>query len=178
MIEWVIMISVRKERAEDIEAIHLVNLLAFGQEDEARLVQKIRNSPGFIPELSLVAMRNSQIVGHILFSQIHIETPQRDIEVLSLAPVAVFPEFQNQGIGSILIRAGLEKARQMGRKIVVVIGHPWYYPKFGFLPARQKGLEAPIPVPDEAFMVLELVPDALVGIAGRVKYPPEFDEAM
>ena len=178
MIEWVIMISVREERAEDIEAIHLVNLLAFGQEDEARLVQKIRISPGFIPELSLVAVRNSQIVGHILFSRIHIETPQRDIEVLSLAPVAVLPEFQNQGIGSMLIGAGLEKAHQMGRKIVVVIGHPWYYPKFGFLPARQNGLEAPIPVPDEAFMVLELVPDALEGIAGRVKYPPEFDEAM
>jgi len=87
MIEWMIMISIRKERREDIEAIHLVNRLSFGQKDEALLVQRIRESSGFIPELSLVAVRDSQVVGHILFSRIHIETPQKNVEVLSLAPM-------------------------------------------------------------------------------------------
>lgn len=170
------MISIRKERKEDIEAIHLVNRLAFGQEDEALLVQRIRESSGFIPELSLVAVRDSQVVGHILFSRIHIETPQKNVEVLSLAPMAVLPEFQNQGIGSELVRTGLKECRDLGHKIVVVIGHPGYYPRFGFVPAREKGLDAPFPVPDDAFMVCELVPDTLAGIEGRIKYPPEFED--
>lgn len=170
------MVLIREERQEDIGDIHSANRLAFGQEDEADLVQRIRESQDFIPELSLVAVKNSQIVGHILFSRIHIESPQRDVEVLSLAPMAVLPEFQNQGIGSQLAREGLGRCRDLGHKIVVVIGHPRYYPRFGFVPARQTGLVAPFPVPDEAFMVLELVPGALAGIEGKVQYPPAFED--
>jgi putative acetyltransferase len=104
------MIVIRSEQNKDSEAIHEVNRLAFGQEEEALLVQRIRESSHFIPELS------------------------------------------------------------------IVIGHPNYYPRFGFVPAGQKGLKAPFPVPDEAFMVLELAPKALTGIKGTVTYPPEFDE--
>jgi putative acetyltransferase len=170
------MIMIRIERTEDIEAIHMVNRLAFGQEDEALLVQRIRESSGFIPELSLVAVKDSQIVGHILFSQIYIDTPKTEVPVLSLAPMAVLPEFQNSGIGSQLVMTGLEKCRDLGHKIVVVIGHPQYYPHFGFGPARQKNLDISFPVPDEAFMVCELVPDALNGIEGKVKFPPEFED--
>jgi putative acetyltransferase len=120
-------------------------------------------------------VKDSQIVGHILFSQIHIATPKGDVAVLSLAPMGVLPEFQNSGIGSQLVRTGLEKCRELGHKIVVVIGHPEYYPRFGFIPARQKNLDTPFPVPDEAFMVCELAPDALDGIEGKVKFPPEFE---
>jgi putative acetyltransferase len=178
MIEWVVMIEVRTERKEDIEAIHMVNNLAFGQEDEAVLVQRIRESSGFMPELSLVAVKDSQVVGHILFSRIHMDTPKGDVVVLSLAPMAVLPEFQNSGIGSQLVKDGLKKCREMGHTIVVVIGHPEYYPRFGFIPARKKGLDLHFPVPDEAFMVCELVPDALEGIKGLVKFPPEFADAM
>lgn len=169
------MIVIRSERKEDLEAIHEVNRLAFGQEDEALLVQRIRDSSHFIPELSLVASREGQIVGHILFSLIEIEGQHSNKPVLSLAPMAVHPDFQKQGIGSKLVREGLKKCRQLGYAVVIVIGHPNYYPRFGFIPARQKGLEAPFPVPDEAFMVLELVPNALAELKGTVKYPPEFD---
>jgi putative acetyltransferase len=176
MVKWVIMIIVRAERTEDIEAIHLVNRLAFGQEDEALLVQRIRESPGFMPDSSLVAIKDEKVVGHILFSRIHIETPQGDVKVLSLAPMAVRPEFQNSGIGSDLVREGLKRCRDLDHTIVVVIGHPEYYPRFGFIPARKKGLDLNFPVPDEAFMVCELVPDALAGIKGMVKYPPEFED--
>lgn len=174
----IIMVMIRAEKNEDIAAIHSVNCQAFGQEEEAILVQRIRESSGFIPELSLVAVKGSQVVGHILFSQIQIETSAENVTVLSLAPMAVLPEFQNSGIGSQLVREGLKKCREMGHTIVVVIGHPQYYPRFGFVPARKKGLDLPFAVPDEAFMVCELAPDALEGIKGMVKYPPEFAEAM
>lgn len=169
------MIVIRPERKEDFEAIHEVNRLAFGQEDEALLVRRIRKSSRFIPKLSLVASREGQIVGHILFSLIDIENRHANRPVLSLAPMAVLPDFQNQGIGSKLVREGLKNCHQLGYEIVIVIGHPDYYPRFGFVPARQKGLETPFPVPDESFMVLELVPNALAGFKGTVKYPPEFD---
>jgi putative acetyltransferase len=178
MVKWVIMIMVRAERVGDIGAIHLVNRLEFGQEEEAFLVQRIRKSSGFIPELSLVAVKDSHVVGHILFSRIHINTPRGSMAVLSLAPMAVLPEFQNLGIGSRLVSTGLEKCRELGHTIVVVIGHPEYYPKFGFVPARKRGLDLPFPVPDEAFMVCELEPEALAGIEGKIKYPPEFEDVI
>jgi putative acetyltransferase len=169
------MIVIRSERREDLKAIHEVNRLAFGQEDEALLVRRIRDSSHFIPELSLVASKDGQIVGHILFSLVDIESQHGNRPILSLAPMAVHPDLQNQGIGSKLVREGLKKCYQLGYAIVIVIGHPDYYPRFGFIPARQKGLKTPFPVSDEAFMVLEVVPNALEGLKGTVKYPPEFD---
>ena len=171
------MITIRPERTEDYAAIHDVNLLAFGQEVEPRLVENLRQSADFIPELSLVAVEAGRVVGHILFSPLVIETKDGAVPALALAVMAVRPEFQNQGIGSELVRDGLERCRSRGHRIVVVIGHPEYYPRFGFSPARAKGLEVPFPVPDEAFLVLELVRGALDKVSGVVKYPPAFDEA-
>ncbi len=142
------MIIIRTEKQEDIESIREVNLMAFGQDGEGRLVDAIRQSDEFIPALSLVAIENGQVVGHILFSPIKIETQTGDVDALSLAPMAVRPEFQNRGIGSELVREGLKSCKRLGHKIVVVVGHPDYYPRFGFVPARKKGLEAPFPVPD------------------------------
>ena len=168
------MITIRPETAEDYAAIHEVNLLAFGQEVEPQLVDNLRRSPDFIPELSLVAVEAGRVVGHILFSPFVIETKDGAVPALTLAPLAVRPESQNQGIGSELARRGLEECRRLGHRIVVVVGHPNYYPRFGFSPARARGLEAPFPVPDEAFMVLELTPGALDGIAGMVRFPPAF----
>jgi putative acetyltransferase len=178
MVKWKIMVTVRAERKEDIEAIDKVNRKAFGQEEEVVLVQRIRDSSDFIPELSLVAVKDSRVVGHILFSQIHIDTAEGDVAALSLAPMAVLPEFQNTGIGSQLVGIGLEKCQTLGHSIVIVIGHPEYYPRFGFVPARKMGLDLPFSVPDEAFMVCELVPATLDGIDGMVIFPPEFAEAM
>jgi putative acetyltransferase len=169
------MITVRPETAEDYAAIREVTLLAFGQEVEARLVEDLRDSPDFIPELSLVAVQDEQVVGHILFSPMIIETEKGAVPALSLAPVSVRPECQNQGIGSQLVREGLKRCRSLGHEVVVVVGHPDYYPRFGFSSARAKGLEASFEVPDEAFLVLELAPGALDGIAGVIKYPPPFN---
>ena len=169
------MITIRPEAADDYAAIREVNLLAFGQENEPRLVENLHRLPEFIPELSLVAVEAGQVVGHILFSPVVIETKDGAVPALTLAPLAVRPEFQNQGIGSELVRDGLERCRSLGHRIVVVVGHPTYYPRFGFSPARARGLEAPFPVPDEAFLVLELAPGALDGIAGVVRYPPAFE---
>jgi len=171
------MIKIQPEKREYDTAIHEINVLAFGREDEARLVENLRKSPDFIPELSLVAVKDKMVVGHILFSRIAIQTKTGSLSPMSLAPMAVHPEFQKQGIGSKLVRQGLERCRNLGYKVVIVVGHPNYYPRFGFTSARAKGLEAPFLVPDEAFMVIEIAPGALNGISGMVIYPPAFEGA-
>lgn len=174
-------LEIRPERPEDKVAIWEINRLAFGSEAEPTLVDKIRQSAGFIPQLSLVAVRQGRIVGHILFSLIEIrmdDRPDQLMPALSLAPMAVYPDFQNQGIGSALVRQGLEICRDLGHAVVVVVGHPAYYPRFGFTSARAKGLEAPFPVPDEAFLAIELVPRSLNGVRGSVVYPPAFEETI
>jgi len=170
------MLEIRIERAEDYEAVFQVIKSAFGRENEAQLVEKIRKLDCFIPQLSLVAVKDDALVGHILFSRVVIQTQAGDVPALGLAPVAVLPELQKQGIGSRLIRQGLDECRRLGHKIVVLVGHPDYYPRFGFLPARAKGLEIPFPVPDEAFMSFELVPGALDQVSGMVIHPPEFSD--
>lgn len=163
---------VRAEYAADCEAIRAVNVRAFGRENEGRLVDALRASAHFIPELSLVAVDEGRVVGHILFSRIHIRTPDRVVPALALAPMAVLPERHHQGIGSALVQRGLEECRRLGHQIVVVVGHPRYYPRFGFSSARAKGLEAPFP--DPVFMVQELTPGAFDGVAGTVEYPLAF----
>ena len=170
------MLTIRPEQPLDYSAISEVNNLAFGQENEPRLVEFLRRSPGFIPELSLVAVLENQVVGHILFSPVVIETSTGDSSILALAPMAVRPEFQNQGIGSELVRQGLEACRRLGCRIVVVLGHSDFYPRFGFEPARPKGVSAPFPVSDEHWMVIELHPGALSGVQGTVRFPPAFDD--
>jgi putative acetyltransferase len=169
------MIVIRSETIEDYINIFKVNKLAFGQENEARLVENIRHLPNFNSALSLVAIASDRLVGHILFSEIAIATSLGDVTALALAPLAVLPEFQNKGIGSQLVRAGLKQCQSLGYKIVIVLGHPSFYTRFGFAPAIDKGLRSPFSVPDEAFMVLELVPGALTGISGMVKYSSPFD---
>ena len=170
------MIDIRPENAGDRGAVDEVNRLAFGGDDEMRLVQALRRSTGFIPDLSLVAEKEGQVVGHILFSPIAIETQQGEVAALSLAPMAVLPQLQRQGIGSELVRHGLEQCSRLEHRIVIVIGHPDFYPRFGFDSARAKGLESPFEVPDEAFMAVELFPGSLEGIDGTITYPPEFNE--
>jgi len=170
------MMIIRPEKIEDYGAIHKVNELAFGGRDEADLIENLRKTDSFIPELSIVAIQNQGVIGHILFSLIVIKSKKQVTPALALAPMAVHPEFQNKGVGSKLAVQGLEDCRRLGHRIVVVIGHPGYYPRFGFLPARDKGLQVPFPVPDEAFMVLELVPGALKASQGQIIYPPPFQK--
>ena len=151
-----------------------VNQRAFGRINEARLVEALRGSPAFIPELSLVAFDGAEVVGHILFTRIVVKTPTDSCQAVALAPVAVLPAFQRRGIGSALVRRGLSDARDLGHRVVIVLGHPEYYPRFGFVPAEPLGIRPPFEASREAFMVLGLQPDALQEVHGEVEYPPEF----
>lgn len=167
---------IRQEKTSDFEGIKKVNDLAFGQENEGILVEMLRDNPDFIKQLSLIAELNGKVVGHILFFPIQISTGKNTHQSLALAPMSVIQEFQKKGIGSQLVLDGLNVARELGFRSVIVLGHPDYYPKFGFSPASQWGIKAPFDVPDEAFMAIELVKGGLDGISGIVEYPKEFDE--
>jgi putative acetyltransferase len=136
----------------------------------------LRDAEGFDPRLSLVGLRNDQVVGHILFSPIDILNDRGDVSALALAPMAVRPAFQRQGIGSALVTTGLEVCRRAGHRIVVVLGHADYYPRFGFSPAGQHGVRCPFDVPDEVFMVLSLVDGGLDDVAGIVRYSAPFSD--
>jgi putative acetyltransferase len=162
---------VRPEVPADEDAIRHVNTLAFGQDDEARLVDVLRKD-GYV-RLSLVAERAGTVVGHILFSDLSILTVSGTVPAVALAPMAVLPECQNQGIGSMLVRAGLDECRRRGQRIVIVLGHPHYYPRFGFSAELAKRLVSPFGGGD-AFMAAELAPKALDRVIGSVQYAPPF----
>lgn len=147
-----------------------MNESAFGQPAEAALVDSLRN-PSFI---SLVAIEEGQVVGHILFTPVSVEDQDSRWTAMALAPMAVDPTHQNAGVGSRLVLAGLEECRRTGNLVVFVLGHEHYYPRFGFVPAQEKGIRCEFEVPPQFFMVTELEPDALQGRRGLVRYAPEF----
>jgi putative acetyltransferase len=161
---------IRGEVPGDEEAIRRVNCLAFGGDDEARLVEALRDQ-GYL-RVSLVAEEGGEVVGHILFSELSIATESGEVEALSLAPMAITPERQRRGNGSRLIREGLRRCQEEGHRIVVVLGHPDYYPRFGFSARLAERLRSPYSGP--AFLALELVPGALENVVGEVRYPPPF----
>lgn len=169
-------ITIRPEKAADYEQIKKVIDLAFGQVNEGRLVAQIRKLPDFIPELSLVAEINAQVVGHILFSIAEVRGRNKVFEILCLAPVSVLPKLQNQKIGTLLIREGLQRAKALGFQSVTVLGHQDYYPRFGFKRASRWGIKAPFEVRDEVFMAMELVEGALEEVSGVVHYAAPFNE--
>lgn len=171
------MLVIRPELPEDIPAIRLVNEQAFGQPLEADLVDSLRASG--CDQISLVAEESILLVGHVLFTPAVIESPRGPVVGMGLAPVAVLPEFQNRGIGSKLIEAGLDLIRERSYPFVIVLGHPEYYPRFGFETAAKHGLRSQWEgVPDEAFMVLILDAAAMEGVSGVARYRPEFDATM
>lgn len=168
-------VVVRCEHADDQTAIRAVNRSAFGRIDEANLVENLRNGAAVL--LSLVAEINgdaikNQIVGHIVFSRMWIDTAVGAVSAVALAPIAVLPEHQRKGIGGNLIRTGLNRLRERGEQIVFVLGHPEYYSRFGFSTGNARTLANPFP--PEAFMAIELSPKALDGICGTVRYPGAF----
>ncbi len=174
-------VSIREERKADREAVWKVNQTAFEGQTEARLVEQLRSNDRVL--LSLVAefwdsrAADPRVVGHILFSEALVFLKGGfSRPVVALAPMAVLPRFQRQGIGSRLVRGGLDRLRELGHQAVFVLGHAAYYPRFGFGPASRFRVECPYKVPDEAFMALELRPDALKGAEGPLHYAPEFGE--
>jgi putative acetyltransferase len=167
------MITIRPEALQDASAVRRVNEVAFGQQLEADLAERLQqNCAG---SLSLVAA-DEKVVGHILFTPVTVESEIRPMSGMGLAPMAVLPERQSQGVGSRLVRHGISLLRARGVPFVVVVGHPEYYPRFGFEPASAHGLRSQWDgVPDEAFMVLILDDKAMAGVAGVARYRPEFD---
>ncbi|MGB7539892.1 MAG: N-acetyltransferase [Anaerolineales bacterium] len=170
-------IQIRKERPGDEKSVFEVNSCAFGRDAEPKVVDQLRiNCPEGI---SLVAEVDRKIVGHILFTPAWIETEQKTVHGMGLAPLAVAPECQRMGVGTALIQAGIEELRAADTPFIVVLGHPGYYPKFGFEKGSKYGFRSAYDeVPDEAFMLLVFQPEAIQGIRGTIKIRPEFTAAM
>ncbi|HWN98790.1 MAG TPA: N-acetyltransferase [Blastocatellia bacterium] len=166
------MSTVRTEQVEDHDSIRHVVELAFGQPNEANLVEALRQHAH--PHISLVALIDDEVVGHIFFSPVSIESEGYAFGAMGLAPLAILPGHQCKGIGTELVWAGLKECLLIGHEVVVVLGHSEYYPRFGFTPAANKGIRSEYDVPDEVFMIAELIPGALRGRKGLVKYHPEF----
>ena len=171
------MLLIREETPKDHEEVRRVIRRAFENaehtdHDEHNLVDRLRKSDAFIPELSLVAEMDGKIIGHVLFSKIRIQ----DTVQVALAPVSVLPELQGRGVGSALIREGHARAAKMGYDFSVVLGHAAYYPRFGYVAAKTFGIRSPFPVPDENHMAVRLRGD-VVALEGTVTYPKEFFEA-
>jgi len=164
------VVTIRRRVPADDDAIGGLNDAAFGGTAEARLVADLRAAG--LTEVELVATADTRIVGHILFSRLVVISGGRLVDALALAPMAVRPDRQRQGIGTALVRAGLNIARANGCHAVIVLGHPGFYPRFGFSAARARHLKAPFK--GDSFMALEFVPGALDGDDGAVVYPPPF----
>ena len=164
------MTTIREALASELTDVLMVQQLAFGQDDEAKLVEALLEDPSAQPTLSLVAFKNAQAVGHILFTKVHVADSKRTTASL-LAPLAVVPDAQRQGIGGQLIEHGLQMLSQSGVALVFVLGYPQYYSRFGFKPAGILGFEAPYPIPDkhaDAWMVRSLQPNIVGAIKGKI----------
>lgn len=166
-------LEVRQETPEDEAAIHALNASAFETGAEARLVDALRANGALT--VSLVAVLDGAVVGHLAFSPVVVEAAGRTLQGVGLAPMAVAPSHQRQGIGTRLLEEGLRVVRSSGHPFCVVLGHADYYPRHGFVPARSRALRWEHGH-DEAFFVQALTPGALDGVSGTVRYRPEFND--
>jgi len=169
------VINVRPETAEDVRAIDVVHISAFGGEAEARLVSALRESTTYSRELSLVAELGGRIVGHVLLTRVPLRKDGTEKNVLALGPMSVVPSQSHRGIGSELINASIGLAKEKGYGTIVVLGHPEYYRRFGFVLAKDLQVTCNLPAPEDALTVRELVEGSLSG-GGHVEYPEPFLE--
>jgi putative acetyltransferase len=163
--------KIREEKPKDHQAVYQINAAAFGREDEADLVNALRS--GDVSIISLVAEAGAEIIGHALFTPVAIPGWE-SAAFMALGPIAVLPDRQRGGVGSALVEAGLEACRTRGCTAVFVLGHPTYYPRFGFVPSTRFGIDSEFGVPEEVFMAQELVDGALEDVSGTVHYHPAF----
>ena len=172
-------VSIRQEVKSDHPIVFNLIEEAFAQEKQSDhreqfLVVRLRKSNSFIPELSLIAEKGKEIIGHLLMTKIQITNEVDTFESLALAPVCVIPKYQKKGIGTLLIKHAHIVARELGYKSVVLIGHSKYYPRFGYKLTKEYNIDLPFEAPDENCMALELIEGGLNGVSGIVKYPAEF----
>ena len=167
-----VAMKIRHEAPEDAAGIRHVNEQAFAQKDEADIIDALRSSN--VLKLSLVAIEHDQIVGHIAFSPVTVESEDSSFQALGLGPMAVLPSHQSKGIGSQLAQESLDECEKAGHEIVFVVGHPEFYGRFGFSSSKPYGFRWEHDVPDDVFMVKELRKGALTGRSGIVKYRQEF----
>ena len=172
-------IELRTETLKDYLVVETVVKAAFkdleiSDQTEHLLVQRLRKSSSFIPELSIVAESEGTIIGHILLTKALIRNDQKTVESLALAPISVRPEYQKMGVGSKLILEAHKRAQSLGYTSITVVGHEDYYPRFGYEQIKTYGIQLPFSTPDENCMVVQLVPEALKGISGMFEYPKEF----
>lgn len=172
-------INIRRETEHDYKNIKAVNDLAFNGTAESELIEKLREKEDFLPELSLVAEDEGKIIGHILFFPVSIKTKDSECVSLSLAPMAVNPDYQKKGVGTKLLKEGFKRAEEMGYKSVVVLGYSEYYTKFGFKSADNWGLKSPFKdTHPDAFMAIELSESELENKSGKVIYPEEYHQVV
>jgi len=164
---------IRSEVPADIPTVFQINAAAFDSEAEAWLVDALRASGALL--LSLVAEAGGELVGHIAFSPVVIDSAASSLAGVGLAPMAVAPRYQRQGIGTLLVEEGLRRLRTAGHRWCVVLGHANYYPRYGFVLAKTHGIRWEKPVPDNIFFVQALTPGGLDGVSGTARYRPEFD---
>ena len=172
-------LELRQEQRQDHPQVFSLVKAAFQTEstpdpDEPNLVERLRKSPAFIPELSIVAVRDGRVVGHILLTKIVIIDGEKSMDSLALAPVSVLPDMQGQGIGGMLIEYAHKKARELGHRSIILLGHEHYYPRFGYRLTEEFGIKLPFEVPAANCMAIELAVDGLKGVRGVVEYPSEF----
>lgn len=172
---------IRQEQVQDYEKVFKVVEAAFknvkySDQSEPFLVNRLRQSDAFIPELSLVAIIDDKIVGHILLTKITIKDTENSFPSLALAPVSVLPKYQGQGIGSQLINAAHKKAKALGHQSIILLGHENYYPRFGYRPTAGFDINLPFEAPKENCMAIELIENALQNVSGTVVYPKAFFE--
>ncbi len=164
----------RREQTADRDALYQLHLAAFKQQEEAILVDWLRKSEAYIPDLSLVLEEDGHLIGHILFTRAQIQYAQGLIDTFALAPVSIHPTHQAQGQGGRLISEGINRAKQENYPHIFVLGYPGYYPRFGFQKASNWRVSCPFEVPDEAFMALELTPGSLQNRVGELVHASPF----
>ncbi|MDH4139430.1 MAG: N-acetyltransferase [Coriobacteriia bacterium] len=172
-------VLVRLATQTDRPAIRVLLEAAFARNEEADLVDELVDSRAYLPDLELVAEEDAQIVGHVMFTRAVIEEPlpgmmSRSVSAIALGPLSVHPDRQSTGVGAELVREGLDRARILGERVALVVGHPDYYPRFGFHEALPYGIAAPLDIPSEAWMVAELVPGGLADVRGTARLAAPF----
>jgi putative acetyltransferase len=171
-------VKIRQESEADSAEVLEVIRLAFGRSAESQLVEKFRQNPNYVPELCLVAEYEGHVIGHILFFPIEVKVDNEALQTLVLAPLSVHPSYQRRGVGGELAKAGLVTVKQRGYPSVLVLGHPNYYPRFGFRRASERGLKMKEANPPEAFMAIEFIEGGLKGSKESFHFPKDLFDCV